>query len=71
MMQGDQRLEDCPVRQVMQGIFGKWSTLLLLALSEQGRVVHGCDLSAEMGREAGRRLGRANRPLRLTRTRVT
>ncbi|MBU2485159.1 MAG: helix-turn-helix transcriptional regulator [Alphaproteobacteria bacterium] len=35
MMQGDQKLEDCPVRQVMQGIFGKWSTLLLLALSER------------------------------------
>ena len=35
MMQGDQKLENCPVRQVMQGIFGKWSTLLLLALAEQ------------------------------------
>jgi hypothetical protein len=29
MMQGDHKLEDCPVRQVMQGIFGKWSTLLV------------------------------------------
>ncbi|MBZ0161915.1 MAG: helix-turn-helix transcriptional regulator [Notoacmeibacter sp.] len=28
-------LENCPVRQVMQGIFGKWSTLLLLALAEK------------------------------------
>ena len=28
-------LEDCPVRQVMQGIFGKWSTLLLLVLAER------------------------------------
>ena len=35
VMQGEQKLEDCPVRQVMQGIFGKWSTLLLLALSER------------------------------------
>lgn len=35
MMQGDHKLENCPVRQVMQGIFGKWSTLLLLALAER------------------------------------
>jgi DNA-binding HxlR family transcriptional regulator len=35
MMQGHQPLESCPVRQVMQGIFGKWSTLLLLALAER------------------------------------
>ena len=35
VMKGEQKLEDCPVRQVMQGIFGKWSTLLLLALSER------------------------------------
>lgn len=34
-VQQDQRLEDCPVRRVMQGIFGKWSTLLLLALGER------------------------------------
>lgn len=32
---GDGPLESCPVRQVMQGIFGKWSTLLLLALAEK------------------------------------
>ena len=43
---------------------------LLLALSEQGRVVHGCDLSAAMGRQAARRLRRANRPVRLTRSAV-
>tara|TARA_R110002012_G_scaffold57941_11_gene149980 strand:+ start:2735 stop:3202 length:468 start_codon:yes stop_codon:yes gene_type:complete len=35
MMPDDHKLENCPVRQVMQGIFGKWSTLLLLALSEK------------------------------------
>jgi hypothetical protein len=35
MMQRDHKLEDCPVRQVMQGIFGKWSTLLVLALAER------------------------------------
>ena len=35
MMQAEQKLENCPVRQVMQGIFGKWSTLLVLALSER------------------------------------
>jgi len=35
MMQGDYALDKCPVRQVMQGIFGKWSTLLLLALGER------------------------------------
>ncbi|WP_417408017.1 winged helix-turn-helix transcriptional regulator [Hoeflea sp.] len=35
MMQGEQSLENCPVRQVMQGIFGKWSTLLVLALAER------------------------------------
>ena len=35
MMQADQSLENCPVRQVMQGIFGKWSTLLVLALAER------------------------------------
>lgn len=35
MMQGDQNPDNCPVRQVMQGIFGKWSTLLLLALAER------------------------------------
>jgi DNA-binding HxlR family transcriptional regulator len=35
MLQGEQSLENCPVRQVMQGIFGKWSTLLLLALAER------------------------------------
>ncbi len=35
MMQGDGQLENCPVRQVMQGIFGKWSTLLVLALAER------------------------------------
>ncbi|WP_245304400.1 winged helix-turn-helix transcriptional regulator [Hoeflea olei] len=34
-MQGDQPLDACPVRQVMQGIFGKWSTLLLQALGER------------------------------------
>ncbi len=28
-------LDKCPVRQVMQGIFGKWSTLLLQALGEK------------------------------------
>jgi DNA-binding HxlR family transcriptional regulator len=32
---GGMSLENCPVRQVMQGIFGKWSTLLLQALGEQ------------------------------------
>ncbi|AVX05417.1 HTH-type transcriptional activator HxlR [Maritalea myrionectae] len=30
-----QSLENCPVRQVMQGIFSKWSTLLLQALGER------------------------------------
>ncbi len=35
MMQGEDKLENCPVRQVMQGIFGKWSTLLVLALAER------------------------------------
>ncbi|MEM5473492.1 helix-turn-helix domain-containing protein [Hoeflea sp. AS60] len=35
MMQDGQSLENCPVRQVMQGIFGKWSTLLLQALAER------------------------------------
>ncbi len=35
MMQGEYALDKCPVRQVMQGIFGKWSTLLLLALGER------------------------------------
>lgn len=34
-MQQDYSLDKCPVRQVMQGIFGKWSTLLLQALSEK------------------------------------
>ena len=34
-MQGVQALDTCPVRQVMQGIFGKWSTLLLQALHER------------------------------------
>ncbi len=33
--QGNMSLEKCPVRQVMQGIFSKWSTLLLQALGEQ------------------------------------
>lgn len=28
-------LDKCPVRQVMQGIFGKWSTLLLQTLGEK------------------------------------
>jgi DNA-binding HxlR family transcriptional regulator len=35
MIQREHKLEDCPVRQVMQGIFGKWSTLLVLALAER------------------------------------
>lgn len=35
IMQQDYSLDKCPVRQVMQGIFGKWSTLLLLALAER------------------------------------
>jgi DNA-binding HxlR family transcriptional regulator len=34
-MQAEQSLANCPVRRVMQGIFGKWSTLLVLALSER------------------------------------
>ena len=34
-MQRDYSLANCPVRQVMQGIFGKWSTLLLQALGER------------------------------------
>ena len=34
-MQRDYSLANCPVRQVMQGIFGKWSTLLLQALGEK------------------------------------
>ena len=34
-LQQHSSFENCPVRQVMQGIFGKWSTLLLLALSER------------------------------------
>lgn len=34
-MQQDYSLDKCPVRQVMQGIFGKWSTLLLQALGER------------------------------------
>ena len=28
-------LDKCPIRQVMQGIFGKWSTILLLTLAER------------------------------------
>lgn len=35
LMQQDYSLDKCPVRQVMQGIFGKWSTLLLQALGER------------------------------------
>jgi len=35
LVQAEHSLENCPVRQVMQGIFGKWSTLLVLALSEK------------------------------------
>lgn len=31
----DQALENCPVREVMAGIFGKWSSLLMAALAEQ------------------------------------
>lgn len=34
-MQGGYDLDKCPVRQVMQGIFGKWSTLLVQALAER------------------------------------
>ncbi|MCY0094389.1 helix-turn-helix transcriptional regulator [Hoeflea sp. J2-29] len=34
-MPEDCSLDQCPVRQVMQGIFGKWSTLLLQALGER------------------------------------
>ncbi|MCY0146285.1 helix-turn-helix transcriptional regulator [Hoeflea sp. G2-23] len=34
-MQGEHAMGNCPVRQVMQGIFGKWSTLLLQALGER------------------------------------
>jgi DNA-binding HxlR family transcriptional regulator len=28
-------LANCPVRNVLQGIFGKWSTLLVMALAER------------------------------------
>lgn len=30
-----QRIADCPVRSVIQVVFGKWSTLLLMALAER------------------------------------
>ena len=35
IMQEQYPLEHCPIRQVMQGIFGKWSTLLLQCLGER------------------------------------
>jgi ubiquinone/menaquinone biosynthesis C-methylase UbiE len=43
---------------------------MLLALGERGREIHGCDLSAAMGRQAAQRMRRAGRPLRLTRCAV-
>jgi DNA-binding HxlR family transcriptional regulator len=31
----DANLHDCPVRDVVQNVFGRWSALLLMALAEQ------------------------------------
>jgi len=32
---GQGRLDDCPIRTVVQKVFDKWSSLLLMALAEQ------------------------------------
>jgi len=35
MMAGQGGLGECPIRSVIQSIFGKWSSLLLMALAER------------------------------------
>ena len=34
-MQGEGGIGDCPIRNVVQNIFGKWSSLLMMALAER------------------------------------
>lgn len=35
LMQGQGGLGECPIRNVVQSIFGKWSSLLMMALAER------------------------------------